>query len=154
MIFYCNTIFSSNIQSWDTHRTRENYEVLWKLWNELWKNLIILYNINKHTIRIYQRFNKRHNETCGYFCPTCGNICLILIYLLEIYEKSYCRWKNYDTGKKSHRPWQDSNLQSPDPKSGALSIRPHGQGSTQNVFAAGRIRTYAPRGKLISSQSP
>ena len=23
------------------------------------------------------------------------------------------------------RPWQDSNLQSPDPKSGALSIRPH-----------------------------
>ena len=23
-------------------------------------------------------------------------------------------------------PWQDSNLQSPDPKSGALSIRPHG----------------------------
>ena len=24
------------------------------------------------------------------------------------------------------RPWQDSNLQSPDPKSGALSIRPHG----------------------------
>ncbi len=25
------------------------------------------------------------------------------------------------------RPWQDSNLQSPDPKSGALSIRPQGQ---------------------------
>ena len=24
------------------------------------------------------------------------------------------------------QPWQDSNLQSPDPKSGALSIRPHG----------------------------
>ena len=27
---------------------------------------------------------------------------------------------------KKNRPWQDSNLQSPDPKSGALSIRPHG----------------------------
>ena len=27
---------------------------------------------------------------------------------------------------KNSRPWQDSNLQSPDPKSGALSIRPHG----------------------------
>ena len=27
---------------------------------------------------------------------------------------------------KRFRPWQDSNLQSPDPKSGALSIRPHG----------------------------
>ena len=27
---------------------------------------------------------------------------------------------------KRNRPWQDSNLQSPDPKSGALSIRPHG----------------------------
>ena len=26
---------------------------------------------------------------------------------------------------KNSRPWQDSNLQSPDPKSGALSIRPH-----------------------------
>ena len=30
-------------------------------------------------------------------------------------------------GIKLHtRPWQDSNLQSPDPKSGTLSIRPHG----------------------------
>ena len=29
-------------------------------------------------------------------------------------------------GRKRFRPWQDSNLQSPDPKSGALSIRPHG----------------------------
>ena len=28
--------------------------------------------------------------------------------------------------EKRNRPWQDSNLQSPDPKSGALSIRPHG----------------------------
>ena len=27
--------------------------------------------------------------------------------------------------KKKFRAWQDSNLQSPDPKSGALSIRPH-----------------------------
>ena len=27
---------------------------------------------------------------------------------------------------EKNRPWQDSNLQSPDPKSGALSIRPHG----------------------------
>ena len=29
-------------------------------------------------------------------------------------------------GKKKIRPWQDSNLQSSDPKSDALSIRPHG----------------------------
>jgi hypothetical protein len=34
---------------------------------------------------------------------------------------------------KKLRPWQDSNLQSPDPKSGALSIRPQG------------LRTYAVR---------
>ena len=27
---------------------------------------------------------------------------------------------------EKNRPWQDSNLQSPDPKSGALSIMPHG----------------------------
>ena len=32
-----------------------------------------------------------------------------------------CTW-----GTKRNRQWQDSNLQSPDPKSGALSIRPHG----------------------------
>ena len=29
-------------------------------------------------------------------------------------------------GEKHNRPWQDSNLQSSDPKSDALSIRPHG----------------------------
>ena len=34
-------------------------------------------------------------------------------------------WCTFFSSKKS-RPWQDSNLQSPDPKSGALSIRPHG----------------------------
>ena len=27
--------------------------------------------------------------------------------------------------RQNVRAWQDSNLQSPDPKSGALSIRPH-----------------------------
>jgi hypothetical protein len=27
--------------------------------------------------------------------------------------------------ERKNRPWQDSNLQSPDPKSGALSIMPH-----------------------------
>jgi hypothetical protein len=30
-----------------------------------------------------------------------------------------------------NRPWQDSNLQSPDPKSGALSIRPQGPTETK-----------------------
>ena len=39
-------------------------------------------------------------------------------------------WRNQDRFlllfEKRNRPWQDSNLQSPDPKSGALSIRPHG----------------------------
>ncbi len=28
---------------------------------------------------------------------------------------------------ENYWPWQDSNLQSPDPKSGALSIRPQGR---------------------------
>ena len=41
-------------------------------------------------------------------------------YFLEPYKKQISR-------KKYFRPWQDSNLQSPDPKSGALSIRPHGR---------------------------
>ncbi|CAD6200053.1 unnamed protein product [Caenorhabditis auriculariae] len=31
-----------------------------------------------------------------------------------------------EKGAKNFRPRQDSNLQSPDPKSGALSIRPRG----------------------------
>ena len=33
----------------------------------------------------------------------------------------------FDFVKKYNRPWQDSNLQSSDPKSDALSIRPHGR---------------------------
>ena len=33
--------------------------------------------------------------------------------------------------EKKFRAWQDSNLQSPDPKSGALSIRPHTQDEHQ-----------------------
>ena len=36
------------------------------------------------------------------------------------------RWCTFFSSSKKSRPWQDSNLQSPDPKSGALSIRPHG----------------------------
>ena len=36
-------------------------------------------------------------------------------------------WKEVNMiTKEMLQPWQDSNLQSPDPKSGALSIRPHG----------------------------
>ena len=38
-------------------------------------------------------------------------------------------WSAFDIATlkdvKDSRAWQDSNLQSPDPKSGALSIRPH-----------------------------
>ena len=37
---------------------------------------------------------------------------------------SIAEWHHWCT--KKNRPRQDSNLQSPDPKSGALSIRPHG----------------------------
>jgi hypothetical protein len=33
------------------------------------------------------------------------------------------------------RPWQDSNLQSPDPKSGALSIRPQGLCKVSQVLS-------------------
>ena len=45
--------------------------------------------------------------------------------------KLWIIWRRiFDTKGKSTKempqPWQDSNLQSPDPKSGALSIRPHG----------------------------
>ena len=36
--------------------------------------------------------------------------------------------------KRSRRPWQDSNLQSSDPKSDALSIRPHGQWANSPIL--------------------
>ena len=36
-----------------------------------------------------------------------------------------CKRNYFYQIKKNIRAWQDSNLQSPDPKSGALSIRPH-----------------------------
>ena len=45
--------------------------------------------------------------------------------------------------KKENRPWQDSNLQSPDPKSGALSIRPPTLSKKRKVYycrARGRVR--------------
>ena len=35
---------------------------------------------------------------------------------------------------KKFRPWQDSNLQSSDQKSGALSIRPHGLSHLSEVY--------------------
>ena len=90
--------------------------------------------------------------------------------------RSKCSTEDNKQKRSIFRAWQDSNLQSPDPKSGALSIRPHGltwyippirlatyidisRGIAigwkyQNIFAVGRIRTYAPKGKLISSESP
>ena len=39
---------------------------------------------------------------------------------LQVHDFQFIWWK-----KSTFRSWQDSNLQSPDPKSGALSIRPH-----------------------------
>ena len=39
------------------------------------------------------------------------------------HKDSKCKIKKNE--KEQNRPWQDSNLQSPDPKSGALSIMPH-----------------------------
>ena len=38
---------------------------------------------------------------------------------------AYHALSNRYSNKRNFRTWQDSNLQSPDPKSGALSIRPH-----------------------------
>ena len=44
----------------------------------------------------------------------------------EPHLEQYDFLKEKSGSKFLSRPWQDSNLQSPDPKSGALSIRPHG----------------------------
>ena len=43
--------------------------------------------------------------------------------------------------KRWDRPWQDSNLQSPDPKSGALSIRPQGL----TVVSLGKLEPVSSR---------
>ena len=43
-----------------------------------------------------------------------------MIYIISLYEKVDF-FVIFEV-----RPWQDWNLQSPDPKSGALSIRPQG----------------------------
>ena len=67
-------------------------------------------------------------QLCSVFVPPNSHRCLLL------YTSCYTRpRKGIDKQivcildlEKRNRPWQDSNLQSPDPKSGALSIRPHG----------------------------
>ena len=46
-------------------------------------------------------------------------------------------------GKKNCWPWQDSNLQSPDPKSGALSIRPHGLSDLSELNGEGLTSSVA-----------
>ena len=44
------------------------------------------------------------------------------------------------------RSWQDSNLQSPDPKSGALSIRPHDQTESRCIeFSNIDLKRWIPR---------
>ena len=67
-----------------------------------------------------------------------GNKFLSFLSVPDFWEWYDCTWvpplcsrKSFPPipdkwGRKRFRPWQDSNLQSPDPKSGALSIRPHG----------------------------
>ena len=54
-------------------------------------------------------------------------------YAFHLFHKKYQKdmkmneFSNKNPSKKNcNRPWQDSNLQSSDPKSDALSIRPHG----------------------------
>ena len=49
-------------------------------------------------------------------------------------------WENIENiyvQDKKCRSWQDSNLQSPDPKSGALSIRPHDPGHGDRAGSGG-----------------
>uniref|UniRef100_A0A1I7WCA2 Ovule protein n=1 Tax=Heterorhabditis bacteriophora TaxID=37862 RepID=A0A1I7WCA2_HETBA len=45
----------------------------------------------------------------------------------------YSRSSERERGYKTFRPWQDSNLQSSDPKSDALSIRPQGHNFTSSL---------------------
>ena len=51
---------------------------------------------------------------------------------------------------KRNRPWQDSNLQSPDPKSGALSIRPHGLRMLEEVSRSQWCCAVSRRVAIIS----
>ena len=58
--------------------------------------------------------------------PNFGNEMIVLGFRLTCASESHSRSSLKSGAKKWLRPWQDSNLQSPDPKSGALSFRPYG----------------------------
>ena len=70
-------------------------------------------------------------------------------------NQNCCKWNAQSVGK-IYRPWQDSNLQSPDPKSGALSIKPHNPTlvdcakGTQNVC---KLATYVARHWLLITKT-
>ena len=53
----------------------------------------------------------------------------LIITLPELAKKKFV-----GQNQNIFRPWQDSNLQSPDPKSDALSVRPHGLGCVLVAF--------------------
>ena len=68
----------------------------------------------------------------------------------EPHLEQYDFIKEKSGSKYLNRPWQDSNLQSPDPKSGALSIRPHGLPWCSNQSGLGR-HIHISRGNAMQS---
>ena len=85
--------------------------------------LTITKSVQKNDLMLIKNYNF-HNLPIKNSSPNVPIIDLKLKLFSHryIYTKSIC---TFDPRKKN-RPWQDWNLQSPDPKSGALSIRPHG----------------------------
>ena len=86
--------------------------------------------------------------TCSYGCNSSDHCVLTFSsfnwHLLWWAKKSQrlLHWLNVWGGvKRWDRPWQDSNLQSPDPKSGALSIRPQGL----TVVSLGKLEPVSSR---------
>ena len=58
------------------------------------------------------------------------NLSNLSVWFQKLFDCTRIRWKykkkcEFNTIGKKYRSWQDSNLQSSDPKSDALSIRPH-----------------------------
>ena len=75
---------------------------------------------------------KKHREIEIQHLSTWVATCLKMLYLdlSVLFFLSAAHSKHLPDGSKSFRPRRDSNSQSSDPKSDALSIRPRGHGNT------------------------
>ena len=96
--------------------TREQYHVVPKWWQNCLRQALFLYPL----------FVMCFNTSSTYSILIISQVYFLYILLFLVVVLVIALVLRKLSRDKRYRPWQDSNLQSPDPKSGALSIRPHG----------------------------